>query len=108
MRNALGLMLASVGAAVVIAAVWFWTSSPRADSAVAATVGAPPAQRLSATASPQPLPVAEDADGTPGIPAQPPLLPQPKTACANPGALGVRRAVEINTPGRAGVCRAPF
>ena len=33
MRNALGLMLASVVSAVVIAAVWFWTSSPRADAA---------------------------------------------------------------------------
>jgi len=29
MRNAFGLMLASVVAAVVIAGVWFWTSSPR-------------------------------------------------------------------------------
>jgi hypothetical protein len=42
MRNALGLMLASVGAAVVIAAVWFGPS-PRADSAVAAPVARRPA-----------------------------------------------------------------
>jgi hypothetical protein len=51
MRNALGLMLASGAAALVIAAVWFWASSPRADIAVAATVSAPPAERLAATAS---------------------------------------------------------
>src|SRR5205085_6702751 len=36
MRNALGLMLASVVAAVVIAGVWFWTSAPRADAAAPA------------------------------------------------------------------------
>jgi len=41
MRNALGLTLASVGAAVVIVAVWFWTASPRADLTVAATLSAP-------------------------------------------------------------------
>ena len=33
MRSALGLMLLSVVAAAVIAGVWFWTSSPRADAA---------------------------------------------------------------------------
>ena len=80
MRNALGLMLASVGAAVVIAAVWFWTSSPRADSAVAATVGAPRAERLAATASAKPVPIPEDADVTAVIPAKPPVRPQPKSA----------------------------
>ena len=31
MRNALGLMLASVVAAVMIAGVWYWTSAPRAS-----------------------------------------------------------------------------
>ena len=108
MRNALGLMLASVGAAVVIAAVWFWTSSPRADSAVAATVGAAPAERLAATASAKPVPIAEDADVTAVIPAKPPVLPQPKTACANPDALGVSRVVEIDTTGGPGFGFAHF
>ena len=40
MRNAFGLMLASVVAAVAIAGVWFWTSSPRADAAPPQTVAA--------------------------------------------------------------------
>ena len=48
MRNALGLMLASVGAAVVIAAVWFWTSSPRVELAAPGTVSAPLAERMAA------------------------------------------------------------
>jgi len=106
MRNALGLMLASVGAAVVIAAVWFWTSSPRADSAVA--VSAPPAERLAATASAKPVPTAEDAEVTAVIPAKPPLPPQPKIACANPDALGVSRVVEIDTTGGPGFGFAHF
>ena len=108
MRNALGLMLASVGAAVVIAAVWFWTSSPRADSAVAATVSAPPAERLAAAASAKPVPIAEDAEVTAVIPAKPPLPPQPKFACANPDALGVSRVVEIDTTGGPGFGFAHF
>ncbi|MDO9062146.1 MAG: hypothetical protein Q7U92_24410, partial [Bradyrhizobium sp.] len=35
MRNAFGLMCATVVSSVVIAAVWYWTSSPRADAAIA-------------------------------------------------------------------------
>jgi len=101
MRNALGLTLASVGAAVVIAAVWFWTSSPRADLAVAATLSAPPAVRLAATASAKPIPKPEDVEVTATIPANPPA-PPPKTACANPDALGVSRVVEIDTTGGPG------
>src|SRR6266699_5511450 len=46
MRNALGLMLASVVTAVVIAGVWFWTSAPRADAAPPQTVAAKPAESL--------------------------------------------------------------
>ncbi len=106
MHNALGLMLASVGAAVVIAAVWFWTSSPRADSAVAAT--APPAERLAATASAKPAPTSEDVEVTATSPAKPPVPPQPKTACANPDALGVSRVVEIDTTGGPGFGFAHF
>src|SRR5882762_4132315 len=108
MRNALGLMMASVGAAVVIAAVWFWTSSPRADSAVAATVSVPPAERLAATASAKPVRIAEHAEVTAVIPAKPPVPPQPKTACANPDALGVSRVVEIDTTGGPGFGFAHF
>src|SRR5258706_11247058 len=108
MRNALGLMMASVGAAVVIAAVWFWTTSPRADLAVAATVSAPPAERPAATASAKPIPKAEDVEVTAVIPAKPPVPPQPKTACANPDALGVSRVVEIDTTGGPGFGFAHF
>ena len=50
MRNPLGLMLASVVAAVVIAGVWFWTSSPRADAAPQ-TVAARKAEPLPAPAA---------------------------------------------------------
>src|SRR5437879_3012389 len=108
MRNALGLMLASVGAAVVIAAVWFWTSSPRADLALAATVSAPPAERIAATASAKPVPTFELVEVTATVPAKPPVPPQPKTACANPDALGVSRVVEIDTTGGPGFGFAHF
>src|SRR5947209_4550927 len=108
MRNALGLMLASVGAAVVIAAVWFWTSSPRADLAVAATVSASPAERIAATASAKPFPGFEDGEVTATVPAKPPVSPQPKIACANPDALGVSRVVEIDTTGGPGFGFAHF
>src|SRR5437879_6067505 len=102
MRNALGLMLASVGAAVVIAAVWFWTSSPRADLALAATVSAPPAERIAATASAKPIPTFELVEVTATLSEKPPVPPQPKTACANPDALGVSRVVEVDTTGGPG------
>jgi peptidoglycan/xylan/chitin deacetylase (PgdA/CDA1 family) len=102
MRNALGLILASVGAAVVIVAVWFWTSSPRADLGVAGTLSAPPTERLAATASAKPIPIPKDVEVTATIPAKPPVPRQPKTACANPDALGVSRVVEIDTNGGPG------
>src|SRR5438876_3153768 len=108
MRNALGLMLASVGAAVVIAVVWFWTSSPRGDLAVAATVSAPPAERLAATASAKAAPSFEDVEVTATSPAKPAVPLQPKTACANPDALGVSRVVEIDTTGGPGFGFAHF
>src|SRR5882724_2972057 len=101
MRNALGLILAGVGAAVVIAAVWFWTSSPRADLGVTATLSAPPAGRLAATTTAKPASTFEDVEVTATIPAKPPA-PPPKTACANPDALGVSRVVEIDTTGGPG------
>ena len=107
MRNALGLMLASVVAAVVIAGVWFWTSSPRADAAPPQTMAARPAERLAAK------PAANDdvevtaalskrADAAPA-PAPAPVPTQPKAAtCANPDALGVSRTVVIDTTGGPG------
>ena len=51
MRHALGLMLASVVTATVIAGVWFWTSAPRPDAAPPQTVAAKPAERLPAEAA---------------------------------------------------------
>jgi peptidoglycan-N-acetylglucosamine deacetylase len=106
MRNALGLMVASVVTAVVIAAVWFWTSSPRAELAASApaTVAARPAERLAAAKPP----ARDDVETTAAIaaklsdaaPAQAPA--QPNTACANPDALGVSRVVEIDTTGGPG------
>ena len=51
MRNALGLMLASVVAAVVIAGVWFWTSSPRADAAAPQTIAARKTEPMPPTAT---------------------------------------------------------
>src|ERR1700731_2531508 len=100
MRNALGLMLASVLTAVVIAAVWYWTSSPRLELAAPATVIAPPAERLAETASAKPAP--GDVEVTAAIPDKPPVAAQPKSTCANPNALGVARVVEIDTTGGPG------
>ena len=99
MRNALGLMLASVVTAVVIAGVWFWTSSPRADVAAPQTVAARPAETLPATATAKSAPKREDVEVTAAIPEKAPVAPQPKNTCANPDALGVSRVVEIDTTG---------
>jgi peptidoglycan/xylan/chitin deacetylase (PgdA/CDA1 family) len=108
MRNALGLMLASVGAAVVIAGVWFWTSSPRADVA--------PPQTVAARVAP-PLPAAkqaakDDVEVTAGLAKQaeaaapaPAAVATPapaKSVCSNPDALGVSRTVVIDTTGGPG------
>ena len=104
MRNAFGLMCATVVSAVVIAAVWYWTSSPRADAAV-------PPQTVNARKA-EPLPVAaakpavpDDVEVTAGLAA--PAPPQARAApvqqkCANPDALGVGRVVEADTTGGPG------
>jgi peptidoglycan-N-acetylglucosamine deacetylase len=100
MRNALGLMLASLVTAVVIAGVWFWTSSPSPRVAIAApaTVTAAPA----ATAAARPT-TTPDVEVTAAIPEKPAMAAQPKpAACANPDALGVARVVEIDTTGGPG------
>jgi peptidoglycan-N-acetylglucosamine deacetylase len=101
MRNALGLMLASVGAAAVIAAVWFWTSSPRVELAAPGTVSAPLAERLAAATPGKPLAGRDDVATTAAIPEKPVAPPQ-KSACANPDALGVARVVVIDTTGGPG------
>src|SRR3979490_506275 len=97
MRNALGLMLASVVTAVVIAGVWFWTDSPRADVAAPQSVAVRPAETLPATATAKSAPKREDVEVTAAIPEKAPVAPQPKNTCANPDALGVSRVVEIDT-----------
>ena len=111
MRNALGLMLASVVTAVVIAGVWFWTSSPRADAAAPQTIAArkseplPPAAKpakddvqVTASLSSQAKPAATAAPA----PAPAPIVVQQKSSCANPNALGVSRTVVIDTSGGPG------
>jgi peptidoglycan/xylan/chitin deacetylase (PgdA/CDA1 family) len=98
MRNALGLMLATVVTAVVIAAAWFWTSSPRVELAAPATVSAPPAAKLAAA-----KPARDDVEVTASLSIKPPATPaSAKTACANPDALGVSRVVVIDTTGGPG------
>jgi len=106
MRNALGLLLASVVSAAVIAGVWFWTSSPHAElSSAPATVKAAQAERLPASAK-----SADDVDVTAAISGKP-AAPSPAMAvaaqpagapCANPDALGVSRVVEVDTTGGPG------
>jgi peptidoglycan/xylan/chitin deacetylase (PgdA/CDA1 family) len=109
MRNALGLMLASVVSAVVIAAIWYWTASSHSQSA--ATANAAQAQPLSPAAGK--LAAADSADVTGTIPAKPAAAPaaaapmpmvsvQPEAPCANPDALGVSRIVEVDTTGGPG------
>jgi len=104
MRNALGLMLASLVAAVMIAGVWYLTSAPRLDAAPPKTIAARP---------PEPLPPAKaklaEKDDVPAtaslskpLPAPPPAPVAQKPVCANPDALGVGRVVEIDTSGGPG------
>lgn len=104
MRNALGLMLASLVAAVMIAGVWYWTSAPRLDAAPPKTIAA---------RAPEPLPPAkanlaekDDVQVTASLskplPAPPPAPVAQKPVCANPDALGVGRVVEIDTTGGPG------
>jgi len=107
MRNALRLMLLSVVAAAVIAGVWFWTSSPRADAAVPQTIAARKAEPLPPAAA---KPAAGDDVQVTASLSKPaaaaalaPVAPvQQKPACANPNALGVARTVVIDTSGGPG------
>jgi peptidoglycan/xylan/chitin deacetylase (PgdA/CDA1 family) len=103
MRNAFGLMLASVVAAVVIAGVWFWNSSPRAEVAAPQTVAARKAEPLPPAAAVKPA-AKDDVQVTASLtrPAPPPAPVAQKPACANPDALGVSRTVVIDTSGGPG------
>src|SRR3954465_12456519 len=103
MRDALGLMLASFVAAVAIAAIWFWTSSPRPDLAAPQTVAARQADPLpKSLAAKDDVEVTAAISGKPIVPAAPAASVLPKSTCANPDALGVSRVVEIDTTGGPG------
>jgi peptidoglycan/xylan/chitin deacetylase (PgdA/CDA1 family) len=107
MRSALSLMLASVMTAVAITAVWFWTSSPRADAAPPQTVAARKAEPLPAPATAK-LALKDDVEVTASLskpapaPAPVPAAPPARSTCANPDALGVSRVVVIDTTGGPG------
>ena len=94
MRNAFGLMLASVASAVVIAAFWFWTSPPRAEGTAPQTVAARPAEKLPAAVAAKPVP---DVEVTAALSTKPPAPMPQKSTCANADALGVSRVVVIDT-----------
>jgi peptidoglycan/xylan/chitin deacetylase (PgdA/CDA1 family) len=105
MRNALGLMLVSVVAAVLIAGIWYWTSAPRADAAPPQTIAAKPPQALPPAAAK--LAAKDDVDVTASVSKPTPIAaPAPVAAqqptCSNPDALGVARVVEIDTTGGPG------
>ena len=105
MRSAFGLMLASFVAAVVIAGVWFWTSSPRGDLAAPQTMSARKTEPPPVTASAKPAPKREDdveVTAALSTSTRGPAVSQPKPACSNADALGVSRVVEIDTTGGPG------
>src|SRR6266699_1343916 len=114
MRNPLGLMLGCVIAACMIAGGWLFATSlraaPQAIAAKAEAVlpAAPPAKLAARESSKDSAKDSskDDVDITgalSGKPAAPLPLPIPqKSACANPDALGVGRAVEIDTSGGPG------
>ena len=117
MRNALGLMLASVVAAVMIAGVWYWTSSPRADAAPPQTTAARAADPLPAAAArsadvettaalsskrAENTAAAAPAPAAVPVPAPAPVAAAPKSTCTNPDALGVSRTVVVDTTGGPG------
>lgn len=108
MRNALGLMLASVLAAVVIAGGWYFYSS-RADQGAPKTTAARAADPLPAPAKLAAKDGVETTAALAGKPAAPAAAPAPAPApvqqtatCTNPNALGVSRVVEIDTTGGPG------
>jgi peptidoglycan/xylan/chitin deacetylase (PgdA/CDA1 family) len=103
MRNALGLMLATVAAAAVIAGTWHYVSSPRPVQAAPATTAARPSEQAPPAAK---LAARDDVDFTAAIPARPAVAAaapaMPKSSCANPDALGIARVVVVDTTGGPG------
>jgi peptidoglycan/xylan/chitin deacetylase (PgdA/CDA1 family) len=107
MRNALGLMAASVVCAALIAAIWFWTVSPHTQLASAAPATVPAAKSPAAakvapdnvqvTAAIPEKPVAPPPAPAPAVNAQPQIAP-----CTNADALGISRVVEVDTTGGPG------
>jgi peptidoglycan/xylan/chitin deacetylase (PgdA/CDA1 family) len=113
MRNPLGLMLASVVMAVVIAGAWFWTNSRHAGATAPQTVAARAAEPL-----PAPSAARDDVEatgalskradaGTPAAQPAPASVPAPAPAadmpkCSNPDALGISRTVVVDTTGGPG------
>jgi peptidoglycan/xylan/chitin deacetylase (PgdA/CDA1 family) len=107
MRNALGLMLATVATAAIIAGTWHYFTAPRAVLAAAPqTTAARPSEQAPPSAK---LAAKDDVEVTAAVPARPAVPPAPlaapamqKTACANPDALGVSRTVVVDTTGGPG------
>src|ERR1700754_2051858 len=107
MRNPLALIAATFVTAILIAAVWFWTSSPRVVAAAAPAAIKPAQVDKPATSAKS----ASESDITGSIAARP-AAPAPQTTaaiaqptgapCANPDALGVSRVVEVDTTGGPG------
>jgi peptidoglycan/xylan/chitin deacetylase (PgdA/CDA1 family) len=116
MRNALGLILGSVVAALMIAGGWLFATSLRADQAApqamtaksAPPLPAAPATRLATSnLTKDDLDITGALSGKPATPSTSPPAPLPlsvpqKSNCANPDALGVGRVVEIDTSGGPG------
>jgi peptidoglycan/xylan/chitin deacetylase (PgdA/CDA1 family) len=104
MRNALGLMLATVVAALAITGVWRYLSAPAAVLAAPQTTAARVPEPMSAPAAR--LAAKDDVETTATVPARPAALPPapslPKSACANPDALGISRVVVVDTAGGPG------
>jgi len=107
MRNALGLMLATVATAAIIAGTWHYFTAPRAVQAAAPqTTAAYPSEQAPPSAK---LAARDDVAVTAAVPAARPAPPAPlpvpamqKTACANPDALGISRTVVVDTTGGPG------
>ncbi|WP_315758684.1 MULTISPECIES: polysaccharide deacetylase family protein [unclassified Bradyrhizobium] len=108
MRNALGLLLATVVAALAITGVWYYVSKPSAAKAAAQSAAARPSE----SAPPPPARVAAKAGAKDDVEitgtistrmaASAPAPVQPKSTCANPDALGISRTVMVDTSGGPG------
>jgi peptidoglycan-N-acetylglucosamine deacetylase len=106
MRNALGLMLISVVASIVIAGGWWIAhrNSPALQTVASAPAHLPHAAPSPSTQAAKFSAPRDDVETTGSIAEKLSAMPiaQPKPACANPDALGVARVVEIDTTGAPG------